>query len=592
MKANLSAGKAIKTVILLIFMCYTTVFFGQYVSVQNGDWSNGSTWNTGTAPPSWGGYTVVVNHDVTISGTITGANWQLTVNAGGYLHEVGCQTLTTWDGNALWTNYGIIDVYQMDGPGKVVNYGTITVDRISSAFANSRWTNNTGATITCIEATFNGNADFINQGTFTASCVGSACWGPTGWGLEFNGDSLVNSGTITTCTLVITSGTNLVNNASSTINIAGNIAANGCIWTNNGTITMGADFDPASLTIYNGAGATLTAAGDFFFSNGTSMTNYGTANMSEFQLNASTLYNYGPVNASQDFINNSGSAVYNYGCNCFATPGTITVQGNMENYDYIENNGLFTVNGTAVANFGSMGTTVCGKFDMPGTTISADNSGLFFGVSIICAQALNCWGCQMDPTVFWTCNTPSVNCDFTVILPIELIAFNAYPDFEKKVVEISWETASEKENYAFEVERSVDNVNWRSIYTLAGSGPSQTHRDYFTTDTKPVPGFSYYRLKQIDMDGEYSYSETVSVAYFTDEVYLFPNPASTEVFISGIREELSELTIFSVHGAVLNPPYQYDSASRMITIDIAGFESGVYVVKVKDAYFPFIVSQP
>jgi hypothetical protein len=80
-------------------------------------------------------------------------------------------------------------------------------------------------------------------------------------------------------------------------------------------------------------------------------------------------------------------------------------------------------------------------------------------------------------------------------------------------VKLDWATASELHNDYFTVERSMDGLNWENIIQIAGAGTSTNRNDYSEVDTRPIEGLSYYRLKQTDFDGQFTYSHAVSVQY-------------------------------------------------------------------------------
>ena len=97
-------------------------------------------------------------------------------------------------------------------------------------------------------------------------------------------------------------------------------------------------------------------------------------------------------------------------------------------------------------------------------------------------------------------------------LPIELVNFEAKKGAEK-TINLTWATASEQNNRIFDVERSVNNQQFETIGSLKGNGTSAaTHNYQFTDDAeKIVSNIVYYRLKQIDFDGNSTYSKTISV---------------------------------------------------------------------------------
>lgn len=111
-------------------------------------------------------------------------------------------------------------------------------------------------------------------------------------------------------------------------------------------------------------------------------------------------------------------------------------------------------------------------------------------------------------------------------LPVDLIAFSGRVTAEDQV-QLNWSTASEAGNSHFDVERSSDGRIFESLGTVGGNGNSETILDYTFYDPNPLHGRSFYRLKQIDFNGEYEYSEIISVlvankreGYFS----LYPNP--------------------------------------------------------------------
>lgn len=89
-------------------------------------------------------------------------------------------------------------------------------------------------------------------------------------------------------------------------------------------------------------------------------------------------------------------------------------------------------------------------------------------------------------------------------LPIELISFNVECSGNNEVV-LKWSTASETNNSHFIIEKSFDAINFFEIGNVAGAGNSSTTLYYSFTDNN-VNGFAYYRLKQVDFNGTYSYS--------------------------------------------------------------------------------------
>jgi hypothetical protein len=94
--------------------------------------------------------------------------------------------------------------------------------------------------------------------------------------------------------------------------------------------------------------------------------------------------------------------------------------------------------------------------------------------------------------------------------PVTLTSFNAR--HKGNGVTIDWSTSQELNNKYFQVERSSDgSTNWTVISTVIGAGNSQVANNYNSYDASPLSGVNYYRLKQVDDDGKFSYSNTVAV---------------------------------------------------------------------------------
>ncbi|MEH0157249.1 hypothetical protein V6R21_24260 [Limibacter armeniacum] len=99
------------------------------------------------------------------------------------------------------------------------------------------------------------------------------------------------------------------------------------------------------------------------------------------------------------------------------------------------------------------------------------------------------------------CDQVASNINYVTVLPVELIFFNARHQDGK--VELFWATASEEGNDYFEIQRSTDGQSFEVIGAIEGSGNSQTRIDYEFTDEQPPKGTLYYRLKQVDYNGQF-----------------------------------------------------------------------------------------
>ncbi len=161
-----------------------------------------------------------------------------------------------------------------------------------------------------------------------------------------------------------------------------------------------------------------------------------------------------------------------------------------------------------------------------------------------------------------------------IILPIELLSFTA--EYKDSYVEINWITASEIKNDYFNVERSVDGVNYNSIIKINGSGNSSQTLNYSTIDEAPLLGISYYRLKQTDYDGETSYSDIKAVSFNRSKnlvLKIYPNPVSSQITIDS-ESEIESIDIFNIYGSLVKT----ESASNFSVESLA---NGAYIVNIK-----------
>lgn len=170
-------------------------------------------------------------------------------------------------------------------------------------------------------------------------------------------------------------------------------------------------------------------------------------------------------------------------------------------------------------------------------------------------------------------------------LPISLIAFDAYT--KESAIEITWSTATEKNNHFFTIERSVDGVDFEIIGTTAGAGNSLTQTDYSFTDLHPLQGTTYYRLKQTDFDGQYEYFNTVSVTFYNEaELQIYPNPATTELTIDfgGLTAE-SSIQILNIYGQVVKSLSVWQAVQ---TIDVSDLVPGNYLLTIINGNQPLV----
>lgn len=171
-------------------------------------------------------------------------------------------------------------------------------------------------------------------------------------------------------------------------------------------------------------------------------------------------------------------------------------------------------------------------------------------------------------------------------LPVELTSFSA--NYLEGVVKLKWVTATETNNYGFEVERKTDNSNYESIGFVQGGGSSTNRLTYNFVDNNLLSNKYYYRLKQVDFDGSVEYSNEVQVEIdgLNDfKLYQnYPNPfnPSTNIKYTIPKNSFVKITLHDILGneirTLVNQNVQ--PGTYQITLDGSGLASGMYFVRL------------
>jgi fibronectin-binding autotransporter adhesin len=117
-------------------------------------------------------------------------------------------------------------------------------------------------------------------------------------------------------------------------------------------------------------------------------------------------------------------------------------------------------------------------------------------------------------------------------LPVQLLSFTATR--QGTMVRTAWATASEKNSAYFVVQRSADGRTFSDVQRVAAQGNTLVRHDYAAVDAQPLPGTSYYRLRQVDQDGTVAYSPVATVRFGTEQttpaLLAYPNPSAGQHF--------------------------------------------------------------
>jgi hypothetical protein len=167
----------------------------------------------------------------------------------------------------------------------------------------------------------------------------------------------------------------------------------------------------------------------------------------------------------------------------------------------------------------------------------------------------------------------------TAALPVELTGFKAVT--KAATVDLYWQTAQEHNSRSFEVERSSDGQQFESIASVTAAGTSLVPQQYHYTDRNPLSGINYYRLKLMDLDGQFTYSPVVSANVSRTDIKVFPTQANDVLTVALTGESNGPLNwvVTDVNGRIIANGY---SAQQQFDIPVANFATGLHWLSVRD----------
>ncbi len=179
-----------------------------------------------------------------------------------------------------------------------------------------------------------------------------------------------------------------------------------------------------------------------------------------------------------------------------------------------------------------------------------------------------------------------IQLSYTTVLPVELINFGG--EVVGGNTQLYWQTATELNNDFFTVERSRNGVRFHEVTRVAGAGTSHATLNYSVLDPTPPHGINYYRLKQTDYNGEYSYSKTIALNTLPEQDFMIDYAAgqSNGVTVHLVTSNASTvvLEVYDLMGqrlAVAN----YRAVEGPNTFHVgARLSDGIYLLKIGNAY--------
>ena len=177
-------------------------------------------------------------------------------------------------------------------------------------------------------------------------------------------------------------------------------------------------------------------------------------------------------------------------------------------------------------------------------------------------------------------------------VPVELVIFSA--NKVGNTIQLTWQTATEINNYGFEVQRLQDNKisklqDWETIGFVEGHGNSNSPKEYSFVDAENLAGQVQYRLKQIDTDGTFEYSETIDTKIDLNTEFKlsqnYPNPFNPSTIIKYEIKQKSFVTliIYNALGEVVSTLVKTTQSAGKYEVDFdaSALTSGIYIYKLQ-----------
>ena len=554
------------------------------------------------------------NPTVIIAGSTT-----LNIQAQNGINMQSTTGTVTNNGTINMTSIGT-DGILLPAGGTFNNNGTVTISSPGSDGVDNLGTvnNNSTGIITINTANTYGVNNKVTTGVFNNSGTLTVTGNNTNPSLDgiYSENSITNSGTITVTApsddcIQINLGT-LTN--SGAINVTTKSTAS--------STNAGIEIATAT-TVTNSAGGSITVSGG------------GSATARNIIV-VGTLDNYGTITTSNGNpgigVRNDGGTITNYSCAIIATTGAriSNSAGTLVNNGYIKEGSSTQnmFNGTSgVATNNAFYYTAFLTGVWPTSNGSVDNGVLFqitttkdYDLNSTCTVDFNAAKPDAMAAFTWSYSPSSLGsnaangqltfsnvfpnqagphtittqcadyaAEFTIsvsdicaVMPVELVSFDAKNT--EKYVELAWQTATERNTRAFEIERSPNGVSsWNKIGSVAAAGETLTPQEYGFIDHQPLDK-AVYRLKIVDFDGREEYSPAVNVTRKSrTQIRLAPNPVSDYLKMdwnADAEESLSVVIVDAQGRTVRSLQFEQQKGSNQLRIDLADLQAGRYSVQL------------
>jgi len=346
------------------------------------------------------------------------------------------------------------------------------------------------------------------------------------------------------------SGTININNNNSSLCISEDVEFTGNLNFNRGTINNYGYVD----------GLFLNVAGTF--------NNYGDMLLTGLNVNSGDLNNF---NTTFGSIEVTGTVSINSGTDVMLQGGMI-IGGNLN----VNSGGDLNLDGASVTVGGTLSVNSANSVVGNGSTGGCE--GITFGSLNLNNPNAFSGGvdiCDADDPSSTPVASGTSQCDCTTLLPVEFISYSTKANYEQKAVEVTWSTAKEENSASFVIERSTNGHDFSPVSNVKSAGTSEVVNSYSFFDTSPVLGTSYYRIKQVDVDGTFTYTNVMVQRYETldgfNKMHLSIDAEAIQLNFPTYVER-GQLEIINSLGQIVdNKMIEVNAFSARLDVPLSGF---------------------
>ncbi|HMH24138.1 MAG TPA: T9SS type A sorting domain-containing protein [Puia sp.] len=341
-------------------------------------------------------------------------------------------------------------------------------------------------------------------------------------------------------------------------------------------------FKGTNLLVYGNNGAVIAnsalsvTGATFIFNDASSFKTSYQVDLSASRVNIYDNSSMQSTGSESSSINLSNSSQIVIGSGIRTSASSFAISGSVCNINVYDNSSIVLGNqNNSYSNWS--------KFNTASSTTSTLNSYATAGIKMNCGNGYpnSCSNVALyGPAILSSGGIATGNS-----IPVVLVGFSAELNNDR-TIGLDWDTKQEVNSGHFEIERSLNGSVWNQIGTVKAKGNSATASDYVYTDQNPAAGMNYYRLKLVNLDGSFGYTDIKVVrSAMVTNVSFFPNPATDYVNISLGASASTETTVRLLNqaGQVLQEKKVPAGSGTIVSFPVQQYHTGFYILAIASA---------